>query len=338
MNIKEIAQRAGVSTATVSRMLNKNGYVKDETRQRIQTVIDECGYMPSAVARSLSVQKTHNIGFITPDIANPFNASVLAGVTQVADSEAYNVFVFDADETPEKEHRILEIVQEQRLEGIAISPVKANDERSRMLLEEINWHVMPVVQFDRRLQNADISSVLADNEQGAYLAVKQLIQEGHRKIGLVEGDGLNWAVKERIFGYCRALVEADIPIRSEYMAPASQRLIEKSYDAASYLLGLEDPPTAIFTCNNNMTLGCIKYFTEKGMVLGRDISLIGFDDVETLNLVGYAVSAVDQSGLEMGRRTMEMLLGKIRSEGKSNEHIRVPVKLVLRGSEKLAAR
>lgn len=334
MNIREIAQKAEVSTATVSRVLNKSGYVKEETRQRVQQIIREQGYTPSAVAQSLSVRKTHNIGFITPDIPNPFSAKVLAGVTQVAEAANYNVFVFNSDETPDKERKILGIVKQQRLDGIIISPVKANDNLTREILEGLSGQGIPVVQFDRKLQNTDLSSVLADNERGAYLAVSKLIKEGHRQIGIVEGDTLNWAVKERIFGYCKALVEADIPIRSEYMIPGDQR-IEKAYEAARRLMELPNPPTAIFTCNNFMTLGCIKYFTEKGIVIGKDVSLFGFDDIDTLNIVGYKVSVVEQSGFEMGRQAMEILMHMLEEKGVPNEHRRLPVDVILRGSEKI---
>lgn len=334
MNIKYIAQQAGVSTATVSRVLNNSKKVKGETRSKVQNIINENGYTPSAIAQSLSVQKTRNVGFVTPDIPNPFSASVLAGVASVAENQGYDVFVFNSDERSEKERRILDIVKQKRLDGVIISPVKANDELTRQLLEELDAEGISVVQFDRKLQNTNLSSVLADNEEGAYEAVNSLVREGHQKIGIIEGDILNWAVKERIFGYCKALVEADIPIRSEYMVPADQR-IERAYEAAKKLMESADPPTAIFTCNNFMTLGCIKYFTEKGIVIGRDISLVGFDDVETLNIVGYQVSVVDQNGFEMGQRAMEILLRQLDMTQSSKEHCRLPVQLILRGSEKL---
>lgn len=334
MNISEIAQKAGVSVATISRVINNNGYVKQETRERIQQIIKDEGYMPSAVAQSLSVQKTHNIGVISPDVSNPFFSSVLDGITHAAGIESYNVFVFNSDESPKEERKFLRVARQQRLDGIIISPVNANDEKTRKILEDYDKSGIPIIQFDRKLQNADLCSVLANNEEGTFIAVSRLIKEGHRKIGILEGDVLNWAVKERIMGYCKALIEADIPLRSEYMIQGDQRS-EKAYEGTRKLMQLPDPPTAIFTCNNFMTLGCLRYLNEKNIELGKDISLIGFDDIEILNMLGIKVSVVDQSEYEMGCLAMDMLLRRLKTGACFKENVRVPVQLILRGSEQL---
>lgn len=334
MTINDIAKKAGVSTATVSRVLNGSNLVKPKTRDRIQAVIDECGYTPSAVAKSLSVQATHNIGVIFPDIENPFFSGALKGITQIAEQNAYNVFFFNTDETVWREHNFLNVVRAQRLDGVIISPVDGYDKTTHCILKEFEQQGIGVVLFDRKLKDGIFSSVLTENTSGACMAVKQLIQEGHRKIALIEGSPSNTPVYERTQGYLQALSDADIPVREDYILRADQKS-ELAYQATKKLMESSDPPTAIFACNNMMTLGCLRCFTERGIVIGRDISLIGFDDIEMLRLIDYGLSVVDRSEHEMGRQAMELLLERLSEPNQAVRIVIVPAHLILRGSEKL---
>lgn len=335
MTINDVAKKAGVSTATVSRVLNDSALVKTKTREKIQAVIDECGYTPSAVAKSLSVRSTHNVGVIFPDIENPFFSGALKGVTQIAEKSSYNVFFFNTDETVWREHNFLNIVRAQRLDGVIIAPVDGYDKTTRLLLEEFEQQGIGVILFDRKLDGGSFSSVLTENTNGTYMAVKKLIEEGHRKIALIEGSPSNTPVYERTQGYLQAMTDADIPIRADYILRADQKS-ELAYQATKSLMESGDPPTAIFACNNMMTLGCLRYFTESGIVIGRDISLIGFDDIETLRLIDYGLSVVDRSEREMGQLAMELLLERLKDPDQVVRTVVVPSHLILRGSEKLA--
>lgn len=334
MNISDIAKKAGVSTATVSRVLNDSALVKAKTKELVLAVIEECGYTPSAVAKSLSVQATHNVGVIFPDIENPFFSGALKGISQVAEQSLYNVFFFNTDEAVWREHNFLSVVRAQRLDGVIISPVDGRDETTRTLLEEFERQGIAVVLFDRQLEGGTFSSVLTENKSGTCMAIRQLIAEGHQKIAIIEGSPSNTPVYERTQGYLQALEEAGIPVRKEYMLRADQKS-ELSYQATKQLLESDDPPTAIFACNNMMTLGCLKYFTEKGIVIGQDISLIGFDDIETLRLIDYSLSVVDRSEREMGQLAMKLLLERLDTPGQAVRTVIVPSHLILRGSEHL---
>lgn len=335
MNIKEIAQKAGVSTATVSRVLNNSTLVKQKTKEQVLRVIDECDYAPSAIAKSLSVQNTHNIGVIFPDIENPFFSGALKGISKVAEQNLYNVFLFNSDETVQREREFLNVVRHQRLDGVIISPTNGYDETIRSVLEGFEKQGIAVVLFDRSLKGGNFSSVAAEDKKGAYMAVKQLIREGHRKIAIIEGDPSNRPVYERTLGYRQAMEEAGIPLRDEYIRKADQKS-ELAYLATRKLMDLQEPPTAIFTCNNMMTLGCLRYFTENNIVIGKDISLIGFDDIEVLRLIDYKLSVVDRSEQDMGQIAMDMLLERIRQPGRAVRTATVPTELILRGSEKLS--
>lgn len=333
MNISEIAHIAGVSTATVSRVINHSPAVKPETKEKVMQVIAEFGYTPSAIARSLSIQSSLNIGVIFPDIANPFFSGALNGLSKVAEEYRYNVFFCNSDENTDKEHRFLEQVKEQRLEGIIISPVDTNDRRTLKLLEGLEKAGIPVVLLDRDLKDGNFSMVIAENEKGAFDAVQVLVNEGHRKIAIIEGSPSNRPVYERTEGYKKAMKAAGIPIRSEYIVRGNQKS-DPAYEMTGQLMRLDDPPTAIFTCNNMMTIGCIQYLTEQGIRIGKDISLIGFDDIEVLRIVNFGLSVVHRSETEMGKIAMEMLVRRMKDPDGKKEKVVLPTEIILRGSEK----
>ena len=334
MNISEIAQKSGVSKATVSRVLNDSPLVKPETRERIKRIIEENNYIPSAIARSLSIQNTENIGVIFPDIENPFFASALSGITSVAEKSRYNVILFNSDETEEKEARFLEVVRGKRLEGLIISPANAGSEKTAKALREFEESGIPVVLLDRRLSTGSFSLVSADNERGAYLAVEQLIREGHERIAIIEGSPHNFPVYERTGGYRKALEAYGIPLNPDYIVKADQKS-DLAYEGMKRLMGLDDPPTAIFSSNNMMTLGCLQYLTEHRLQIGEDIAVIGFDDIAMLRIIDYKLSVVHRSEFEMGQTAMHILLKKLRKEVVEREEVILPVELILRGSEKL---
>lgn len=334
MNIKLIAQKAGVSKSTVSRVINNSNLVKPDTKEKVQRVIEAYGYTPSAVARSLSVQNTCSIGVIVPDIENAFFYRALNGITQVAEQNQYNIFLFNSDENSAKEHNFLNVVRQQRMDGVIISPVNGYDQETRAVLEDFDRNGIPVVLLDRDLKDGNFSAVLADNKRGAYLAVSRLIEDGHTRIALIEGNPSSRPVYERSDGYRQAMAEHNLLLRDEYIVRANQKS-ELAYQMTKQLLALPVPPTAIFTSNNMMTLGCLKCLTEQRIEVGKGMALIGFDDIEILRIIDYKLSVVTRSELEMGRLAMQMLYDRIVKKDEE-KHLRfVPVELILRGSEKL---
>lgn len=334
MNISEIARKAGVSTATVSRVINNSSLVKAETREKVMKIVEENGFVPSAIARSLSVQSTSNIGVVFPDIENPFFSGAFYGITKIAEQNHYNVFFFNSDENVQKEQEFLRMVESQHLAGIIITPIDNFAVTTRELLNELENKGIPVVLLDRDIRGGKFSIVMAENEKGAYQAVSQLILEGHEKIAIIEGSPSNRPVYERSKGYRRAMDDHEIPIRGEYMVRGDQKS-EPAYRVTKQLMNLPDPPTAIFTCNNMMTLGCLRYLTEHGLAIGKDISLIGFDDIAALKVIDFKLSVVDRSEAEMGRIAMRMLIDRLKDPEAERETEIIPVKLILRGSEKL---
>ncbi len=297
-------------------------------------IVEENGFIPSAIARSLSVQSTSNIGVIFPDIENPFFSGAFYGITKIAEQNHYNVFFFNSDENVQKEQDFLRMVESQHLAGIIITPIDNFAVTTRDLLKELEKKGIPVVLLDRDIRGGKFSIVMAENEKGAYQAISQLILEGHEKIAIIEGSPSNRPVYERSKGYRRAMDDHEIPIRGEYMVRGDQKS-DLAYQMTGRLMNLPEPPTAIFTCNNMMTLGCLRYLTEHGLQIGKDISLIGFDDIAALRVVDFKLSVVDRSEAEMGRIAMRMLIDRLRDPEAECETEVLPVKLILRGSEKL---
>ena len=333
MNIDDIAKKAGVSTATVSRVLNNSSSVTPKTRQKVQDVIEQYGYVPNVLARSLSTQNTRSIAVLVADIENPFFSQALRGITQVADENDYNVLLVNTDEDLWREHRCLKVVaQQQQPEGIIITPVSYKNQQTGAVLEDFERCGVPVVLLDRLIEGYNFGSILAENRKGAYEAVRELIRAGHTRIAIIKGSEEKWPVTERWLGYQDAMQEAGLPIQPEYVCSSDQKS-RLAHLATEQLMDLSQPPTAIFTCNSSMTLGCLGCLTERGLQVPQDVSVVGFDEIDDLRQVGYPLSVVDRSPVEMGRLAMGMILRRLRNIESEKETVVIPTNLVLRGSE-----
>ncbi len=333
-NIKEIARLAGVSVATVSRVINNFDYVKPETRERVQKVMQEHNYIPSATARDLSFQRSEVVAVVVPDLKNPFFYGLIEGITRVAEKQHYQVLIFNTNEDAEKEYNILRAIRERNVAGILITAAGVRDERTGRILSEYQNSGTPVVLVDRFIEGGEsLDTVMADNEAGSYEAVCELIRQGHERIAIIAGEKSLSPVYERELGYRRALTENGIRIREMYIAYGNQ-MADQSYKCMKRLMSLSKPPTAVFCGNNMMSLGAYRYMIEHDIRPGEDISMIGFDDINVLNIVGIPLSVVDRSEKEMGKKAMEMLLRHMKDADAKQDHVSVPTRLILRGSEK----
>lgn len=338
MNIRDIAKLAGVSSATVSRVINHSGYVKEETRQKVEQAIQGNHYVPNAAARSLSTQNSSSIGVIIPDITNEFFPNIFVGINDVAQKNQLNVLFFDTGESVEREHRYLQSVQSQQMKGLIITPVSGNDLVTQRELHHLEEAGIPVVLVDRNTSGDDLSGVFVDNHQASYEGVKTLAQAGHQKIAIITGPPTSLPGKERFEGYCQALKDCNLPYREEFVVSGKFR-IQEAYEQTKALMELKDRPTAIFSSNNLMTLGCLKYLTEKKWKIGMNISVLGFDDINSLNIIDYPLSVITRDERLQGREAMELLLNQLqlKEDGKvwdqERKVVRIPYKIILRGSE-----
>ena len=342
MNIQDIAKQAGTSIATVSRAMNNSGYVKSETKQKILKIVAENNFVPSAIARSLSRSQTGNIGVIVPDIENPFFSKIIVALAEEIQGSGYHLLFLTSDEQREKEHCLINLIEQQRVSGLVMAPVAEDDEISRQLLIQLEKKNIPVVLVDRDLLGGNLDGVFMDNLLGAYAGVEALIQAGHQKIGIITGPISSKPGKERLDGYVKALRNYGLEERPNYVFKGDFKM-QSGYEGAKQLLSLPVPPTAIFTSNNLMTLGCLNYLNEAGLQIGQQISLVGFDEIEVLKLIGYPLSIIDRDVSLQGKLVMDILLEKmtvLRAEEKALtarkvKRLTIPYQLILRGSEKM---
>ena len=339
MTISEIAEKAGVSSATVSRVINGKGNVKENTRKRILDIIQQNEYVPSEIARGLSKNDSNNIGVFVSDIENAFFYKAIRGIIEKADLYGYNVFLFDTNESPEKEKRYLQTVMGLRIKGLIITPVYETNVETRDRLKKMQDQGVPVVLLDRDINGLELDGVFSEDEEGSYLAVEALIRAGHKDIAIITGPDYTRPGRTRTTGYMRAMAAHGIPVKPEYIQIGNFR-VDQSFECANKLMDLPNPPTAIFSTNNLGSIGLLKCLRKRGLVIGKDISVIGFDDVDNMSAMGISLSTINRSFTDMGRQAMELLQQRLQ-EGESDEPRGVRTRIYqkpmlnLRGSERM---
>ena len=335
-NIYEIAKEAGVSIATVSRVMNHSTTVSEKNNKRVLDAVKKLNYVPNNAARCLSTSTSTSIGVVIPDINNPFFSQLLQGITRAADEMGLNIFLFGTNESSEREHKVLDSMREHRLCGIIITPVSAQDSDTLQKLHNFEALGIPVVLLDREVDSNAFDRVVTADEEGVFLAVSELIRIGHRKIAIITGPEASRPGYERLRGYCRALKDHGISLREDYIRKGDF-MVDCAYAHTLELCRLPDPPTAIFASNNMTTYGCLKAFGELGLRIGEDIALFGFDDIDELRWLNYNVSVVSRDVPVMGEQAMRLLMRRFDSEDRPEQGTRtcLPTELILRGSERV---
>ncbi len=334
LTIHDIAKRANVSSATVSRVLNNSGYVKKETKELVESVIKEFGYTPNALARGLSKKDTNTIGVVVPDIENPFFGEVIKGISLVAESHNLNILLCNTNESTEQEKKSLQMLKEQRIKGIVITPTSDTNEFNSEYLDLLESLGIPVILIDRDVKYSKFDGVFIDNIQGAVEGVQCLMKAGHQDIAIIAGPKTSKPGRDRLRGYRQAFAMAGLPVNEDYIVYGDFKL-QSGYELTKKLLALPNPPTAIFSSNNMMTLGCIKCIREAGLTLGTDVSLVGFDAIEILDVLNIPITFIDRPTYEMGKIAMEMCWDRLNGTARTDMSQRITLmpKLIVRGSE-----
>jgi LacI family transcriptional regulator len=338
ITIKEVAELAGISKSTVSRVLNNSGYVNNETREKIEEVMKKYNYSPSASATNLKKRETNTIGVVIPEMDNSFFGEVLRGITEIVDQNDLSLIFCDTNNNAAKEEKALCMLKRQRVRGIIITPaIDYSDpyaaKKLRNLLNDLN---VPVVVVDREIENSQWDGVFYENFQSSYCASEVLIKEGHKRIGIITGDLQLKIARDRFEGFRQALDDYNIKL-DEKDIYRGDFTVDTAYNLAKEMFLSGDYPDAVFTCNNRTNLGFIKAARECGIKLGRDIGAIGLDDVKVLDIIGYNFSYVKRETEEMGRVAMRMLLERLKSPNKQRNIRIMPYQLVLKGSEKVSS-
>jgi LacI family fructose operon transcriptional repressor len=325
-SIKDVALAAGVSTATVSRVLANKPYVRGEVRDRVMTVIKELNYSPNRVARNLRSRKSTIIGLIVSDIENPFFQQVSRAVEDAAYEQGYSVMLCNNDENPEKEMLYLHLLRDENVAGIILSPTRQTADN---FSEKSDLNI-PMVVIDRRVSNAEVDNILIDNEQAAHTLTTHLIEHGYRRIGAIFGMGSTTG-RERREGFVRALKEHDFQPSTDLVKYANPRE-EDGFDTTMKMLQLSEPPDAILTSNSLLAAGALQALRESQMAIPEEIGLASFDDTTWAKLVVPALTVIEQPTYEIGRTAAELLIKRIKDPKRSHREVILKSKLIVRQS------
>jgi len=316
VTIEDVARRAGVSTATVSRVLAGRPHVRDALRVRVQEAIQALNYRPSRVAQSLRVQRSRIIGLIISDIQNPFFTAIVRAVEDVAQQRGFSVMLCNSDESAAKEAAYIDLMLDEQVSGLIVSPAAADNDIYRRLAAA----QVPIVVIDRRVENPLGDMVIADNVQASFEIVSHLITNGYRRIGAVLGVPDASTGAERYEGYVRALTAHGIAVDPALVRQGMPRS-NFGHALTLELLRLDHPPDAIFTGNNLLTIGALRAIDELGLRIPEDVALAAFDEMEWMFLVKPALTVVAQPTYAMGKKAAELLLQRIADPSRPPQEI-----------------
>ncbi|MDQ0195080.1 LacI family DNA-binding transcriptional regulator [Paenibacillus wynnii] len=329
IRIKDVAKEAGVSTATVSHVINDTKFVSDEVKLKVEEAMKRLQYIPNMVARSLRSRKSNTIGLIVPikanDNSNNFFISVANGIEDVLRKNGYHLLLSNSHEDPIEEIERIKMFNTQRIDGLIIAPTSGITRDNCSLFGNY-----PIVFFDRRPEGVTGDWILVDGMKSAYNGVSALIKKGHRKIGFIAGRMDIPTSKDRFNGYRKALEDYGIGFNEEYIRIGDLNRAS-GYEMTKELIG-QEAITAVFVANNAMSLGAVKYLKENHYDIPGDIALIGFDDYEWTGIVHPPLSVIRQPSSEVGRKAAEIMLKRIKRSGSKCQGHLLEAELVVRGS------
>lgn len=328
ITIRDVAEHADVSIGTVSNVLNDTTPVKDDLRRRVLEAIRDLGYQPSKLARGLRRNQTNLLGMVIPDIVNPFFPAVVRGAEDSAYQESFNLVLCNADNDPDKEAQYLQELRDHRMAGIILIP-SGNAEINKLVDRTLNG--TPIICLDRRPPHWSGDSVTVDNLKGASAATQYLLNLGHRAIAMIGGSPHLSNAIERKEGFRAAMREHRAEIGPGYIQEGQYNRVS-GYEKMRILLGLRPRPTAIVTGNDLIAYGALAAIREAGLKCPKDISIIGFDDLELSEFTDPPLTTVVQPAYQMGAKGVNLLLKRIAGSKDPAVHWMLATELKLRQS------
>lgn len=327
-SIKEVAREAGVSTATVSHVINNTRYVSDEVRARVKKAIEKCRYYPNAHARGLASGRSKIIGLVISDIANPFFPDLVKAIEEAAFERGYETLLANTNYDAERAAHYVKRFIERNVAGVAVM----TSEMSRELIDELAHREVPVVFLDVGETGMQMSNLRVDYEEGIEQAIRHLVALGHRRIAYISGRTDIRSSRRRLEAFQRSMKNL-LPDVPELIFDGNFK-IEGGRRAAHEILTTQknNLPTAVVAANDLTAIGAISEFENAGLSIPRDLSMIGFDDIDFAVLTKPALTTVNLPRNELGRRAVEMLLKVLDSPQEEGVEIRIPTNLVIRDS------
>ncbi|MDF2815323.1 MAG: LacI family transcriptional regulator [Paenibacillus sp.] len=337
VTIHDIARMAEVSSATVSRVLSSSTYpVSEKLRNKIQQLAEEMNYIPNMIGKQLKTDRNMTLGVIIPSISNPFYASVMLGVEEIARKSGYHVLLCNSLQDGKLEEGYLQTLFEKQVKGVILSSISGNKKLMNHLIS-LGLHL---VVIDQKIDLSNVLQIEFDYRQGGHMAADYLLQQGHRRIGYVTAP-FDRPSRINIYqGFIEAIHESGTPFNEDYLQVSS---VEKGlYDGifefengkalTRNLLQLPEPPTAIFACNDLTAFGVINELNAHGLRVPDDISVMGFDNIEFSQMITPSLTTIKQPDYEMGKLACNMLLEKLQDGSSQEVEVMLQPKLIVRNS------
>ncbi|HEX2963722.1 MAG TPA: LacI family DNA-binding transcriptional regulator [Ignavibacteriales bacterium] len=317
VTLNDIALKSGVSITTVSRVLNNKHEkyrISTETKKNVLKAAKDLRYRPNELARGLRLKKTHTVGLVVPDISNPFFAYITHTIQSYMYQSGYSLIICVTNENIETEIRQIDLLRSKGVDGYIIMPVGQKADH----LQELLSYNKPLVLLDRCLEDMNANAVVVDNYAGAYKATEHLIENGHRRIAIVQGLLNTYTNNARLNGYKDALKDHNIPIQERYIVGNDFRK-ENGYIETKLLLSLTDPPSAIFTTSDLITLGAMQAIFEEKCTIPDDISIVAFDDIDFAPYLVSPLTVIRQPKELMGEVAVKLLTEEMKAKGKKDK-------------------
>lgn len=327
VTMDDVAQAAGVSLMTVSRVVNNKDDVSEATRKNVLQVIEKLQYRPSSIARGLATQHTGTLGVVVPDIANPFFASMVRSAEEEAYAKDYSVFLGNTNEDIQRELTVLQSLEDNQVDGLVLCSSRLPEET----LFDILSKFPSVVLVFRRCNDKAIGAITLDDQLGGKMATEHLINSGHSNIGLIAGPPISMSTLGRIAGYKSALQEAGIAINDEWIRFGSPVIVSGEKVAHDLLLDYPEL-TALFCHNDLVAFGAIQACGGLGLRVPEDIAIIGYDDILLSALVTPSLTTLHIPRSDIGSQAMRMLLNQISDVSLTPEEVFLQPKLIIRES------
>ncbi|WP_305988815.1 LacI family DNA-binding transcriptional regulator [Roseibium sp. MMSF_3544] len=326
VTLGDIAQRLGISTASVSMALRGNSGVSLATRQRVEEVAEELGYVYDRGAALLRTGQSNTVGIVVGTLSNSFFGELVSGVDEVIGEARKISFLLNTREDPDRQRELLTRMREQSVDGLIVCPAPGT---SKNLLETVrNWGI-PVIQMLRSISDTEGDFVSADYESGIETLCSHLVRLGHRRIAFLGGDLEHSATRQRLKGFRAALTRADLPADTIIKTANTSR---GGREGAARLLAADDPPTAIVCFNDRVALGAMASIRAAGLVPGRDVAVTGFDNIDASSEAYPPLTTVETHGHDIGREAGNLLLRRIANPNMASERIIIPTRLIIRQS------
>jgi len=328
--MKDVAKLAGVSTSTVSHVINQTHFVSPAMKNRVQRAIDKLNYRPSALARSLKINKTATLGMLITTSTNPFFAEVIKGVERRCYQQNYNLILCNTEGSVERMHTSLEMLMQKRVDGLLIMCAEINGQHLNLF---DRYSPVPAIVMDCGASELFLDQIQDHSLLGGEIATQYLIDQGHQKIGCITGPLGKNSAHLRFKGFLQAMQKAGLPIQKQWIIEEKFEA-EGGFQAFEKLIKEKSLPSALFVGNDMMAMGVINAAHKHGLQVPEDISIIGYDDIQLAQYITPSLTTIHQPKFRLGAKAVDTLLERINNESTQPKTIQLTPSLVVRDSVK----